>query len=62
MEFFIEAIGVPFLFFNILISLKPNPEEIPVPNALEIASLAANLPAKLCTNFFWTNMLATHLH
>ena len=42
---FMFNIGLPFLLFVISISLKLIPFEIPVPKALENASLAANLLA-----------------
>ena len=44
--------GLPFFSFKIIISLKFIPFEIPVPNALENASFAANLLAKQFNIFF----------
>ena len=44
--------GLPFFSFKIIISLKFIPFEIPVPNAFEKASFAANLFAKQFKEFF----------
>ena len=44
--------GLPFFSFNIIISLKLIPFEIPVPSAFEKASFAANLLAKQFNEFF----------